>query len=393
LRTQNPDATSASFDESPLTTDTKQKQAGDETLTQGQPTPSESTPGTSEITSEQLSIRKRLLNWRTLVPLAIVIALLVYAGHNLQIDPAQTWTAIHNANLIFFLVAFLIYYLSFPIRTLRWRLLLENVGYNRENNIPLPGFWKLVEIVYISWFANAIVPAKLGDLYRAYLLRQEIGVSATRTFGTVLAERLLDLTVLLLLFVSAIIVSLHANLPSFLRAGLYVTLVIVILGIVALFLLRIYREQIRHFVPHRFQDHYDHLHEGTLGSFRRIPWLVTLTVVIWMCEAGRFFFIALSLNLINGSLLHLGTAAIFISLGEALLSTVPFTSGGIGLVEGGMLGMLLLFTTARNLAAAGVLLDRTISLFSILIIGFIVFLLAAARRASQQKKREPPYKS
>lgn len=343
------------------------------------------TNNTAEISSSQLSLSKRLLNWRTLVPLVIVLGLLVYTAQKLQINPGQTWAAMRNANPLFFLAAFLTYYISFSIRTLRWRLLLENVGYTGTSPIVLPRFAKLLEIIYISWFANAIVPAKLGDLYRAYLLRQESGVSATRTFGTVLAERLLDLCVLLLLFLASIIISLHQNLPTFLRAGLYITLAIVILGIVALFLLRIFRTRIRRFIPQRFQDHYDHLQEGTLGSFKRIPLLGTLTVAVWLCEAGRFFFITLSLNLIPGNLAHIGAAAMFIALGEALLTIVPFTSGGIGLVEGGMIGMLALFTTSRNLGAAAVLLDRTISLFSILLIGLIVFLIVSGRRAARQR--------
>lgn len=349
----------------------------------------EEQPGTKsvgEISSSQLSLRKRLLNWRTLVPLAIVLVLLVYTAQKLQINPGLTWAAIRNANVFFFLAAFLTYYLSFPIRTLRWRFLLENAGYTGQNGAgSLPGFIKLWEIVYISWFANAIVPAKLGDLYRAYLLRQEAGVSATRTFGTVLAERLLDLSVLLLLFLASIIISLHENLPPFLSTGLYLTLSVVVLGIAGLFFLRFFRSSIRRFVPQRFQNHYDHLQEGTLGSFKRIPLLGLLTVAVWLCEAGRFFFIVLALNLISGSLSHIGAVAMFIALGEALLTIVPFTSGGIGLVEGGMIGMLALFTASRNLGAAAVLLDRTISLFSILLIGLIVFLIAAGQRAARAR--------
>lgn len=343
------------------------------------------TEGEPEISRAQLSISKRLLNWRTLVPLVIVLGFLIYTAQKLQINPAQTWAAMRSANVFLFLAAFFTYYFSFLIRTLRWRLLLENVGYTRESKHPLPGFGKLLEILFTSWFANAVVPAKLGDFYRAYLLRQDAGVSATRTFGTVIAERLLDLMVLLVLFLSAIIISLHENLPSLLRTGLYATLAIVILGVVALIVLRLFRDQIRRVIPARFQGYYDHLQEGTLGSFRRIPLLVPLTVVIWLCEAGRFFFVALSLNLIAGSLLHIGAAAMFIALGEALLTIIPFTSGGIGLVEGGMIAMLALFTPSHNLSAAGVLLDRTISLVSILVIGLIVFLIASARRAARKR--------
>lgn len=348
------------------------------------------TPGQAEreITREQLSLRKRLLNWRTIVPLVIVLALLIYSAQKLNINPQQTWTAIHSANVIFFLAAFLSYYLSFPLRALRWRLLLENAGYTKSNGVHLPRFWKLVEIVYVSFFANAVVPAKLGDLYRAYLLRQDIGVSTARSFGTVLAERLLDLIVLLLLFISALMISLHQNLPPQLHAGLFVTLALVIVGIVALFILRIFRHHIGRMVPARFRGHYNHLQEGTLGSFQRLPLLAVLTIAVWSCEALRFFFVALSINLIGGNPLHILAAACFIALGEALLTVVPFTGGGVGLVEAGMFAMIALFTSGnKSLSAAAILLDRSISLLSILAIGFIVFLIAFGRQAAKQSKQ------
>ncbi|MGH2508367.1 MAG: flippase-like domain-containing protein, partial [Ktedonobacteraceae bacterium] len=175
MPTYNPG--NASSDEIPLTAEEKGGM------------PDQERPGATahqaNITHEQLSISKRLLNWRTLIPLAMVLGLLAYTAQKLQINPAQTWAALRNANVLYFFAALLTYYLAFPIRTLRWRMLLENVGYTRENGVHLPRFCKLLEILYVSWFTNAIVPAKLGDVYRAYLLRQEAEVSATRTFGTV----------------------------------------------------------------------------------------------------------------------------------------------------------------------------------------------------------------
>ena len=348
------------------------------------------TPVEPEITVEQLSIGKRLLNWRTIVPLVIVIVALVYFAQKAQINPQQTWSAIRTANILLVLAAFSIYYLSFPIRTLRWRLLLQNIGYTKENGSELPKFWKLLEIIYISWFANVIVPAKLGDLYRPYLLRQETGLPASRTLGTVLAERLLDFIILLLLFIPAVMISLHENLPLQLQLGLKITLGAVIAGIAALFLLRLFPRQIGRLVPQRFRGHYNHFQEGTLGSFRRVPSLTGLTVGVWACESLRFFFVALALNLIGGSFLHILTAALFIALGEALLTVVPFTGGGVGLVEGGMLAMIALFlphSANTSLAAAAIVIDRTISLLSILVIGFIVFMIAFGMRTARQQKK------
>lgn len=348
-------------------------------------------PQEPEINQNQLSIARRLLSWRTIIPLVIMIAALAYFAKQANINPQQTWTALKSANIAFVLVAFFIYYLSFPIRTLRWQMLLQNVGYTKANGVELPAFPKLLEILYISWFANVIVPAKLGDLYRAYLLRKETGLSASRTFGTVLAERLLDLIVLLLLFIPAVIISLHENLPPQLQTGLKVAMALVLLGIAGLFVLRRFPTQIARLVPARFQGHYGHFQEGTLGSFRRVPTLSLLTVMVWACESTRFLFVALAFHLIGGDALHIITAALFIALGEALLTVVPFTSGGIGLVEGGMLAMIALFTSNTSLAAAAILTDRTISLFSILFFGFIVFMFAFgrdARKAAKQAKEK-----
>ena len=330
---------------------------------------------------------KRLLNWRTLLPLLVVIVALVIFAQRANINPQKTWDVIRSANLFFFLVAFVIYYCSFAIRTLRWRCLLENVGFTHANGIQLPKFWKLVEIIYISFFANGVVPAKLGDLYRAYLLRQEIGVSTTRSFGTVLAERLLDLIVLLLLFIPAILISLHANMPPQLHGSLEILLTIVVAGIAGLFVLRMAREPVAKLVPLRFRDHYYHFQEGTLGSFRRVPTLTGLTVGVWTCEALRFFFVATSLSLIGGSFIHILSAAVVIGLGEALLTALPTTGGGVGLVEGGMVAMIALFyrgPDAINLTAAAILLDRAISLFSVLLIGLVIFLIEFGRKATQK---------
>jgi uncharacterized protein (TIRG00374 family) len=342
-------------------------------------------PG-EEVTREQLSLGRRLLHWRTLVPLAIVLVALTIFALKVNINPQKTWAAIRSANLFFFLLAFGIYYFSFVIRAWRWRILLGNAGFTEANGVHLPKLRKLIEIIYISFFANSVVPAKLGDLYRAYLLRQEIGVSTTRSFGTVIAERMLDLIVLLLLFIPAIIVSLHEHLPSQLCVSLELLLAIVVLGIGLLFVLRFAREPVARLIPRRFRPQYYHLQEGVLGSFHRIPVLAGLTVGVWSCEALRFFFIALSLNLIGGSFVHILAASIFIGLGEALLTVVPTTGGGVGLVEGGMVAMIALFasgTNTINLAAAAILLDRTITLFSILIFGFIVFLIAFGRKVGK----------
>jgi uncharacterized protein (TIRG00374 family) len=340
----------------------------------------------------QLNLGKRLLSWRTLVPLVIVVVILALAVKSFVTGfrPAAIASAIAHANLAFYLLGGALYYVSFAIRVVRWRMMLVNAGIGRAGTARLPGFARLFEILYLAWFANTVVPAKLGDLYRAYLLKQEANISATRSFGTILAERLLDFIILSLLFVGAalvnlgtILAALDAKIRATLQVGLIVLFALILAGLVALIALRAFRDAMRTRIPERFRARYDDFQIGTLGAFKRLPMLLGLTVLVWCCETGRFFFIAKSIDILPSLAPQAFFAAMFIALGESLLTAVPFTSGGIGFVEAGMLAMLLVFVhgpDTQNQAAAAIVLDRSITLVSILLFGSLLYLLVFVRQ-------------
>ena len=58
------------------------------------------------------------------------------------------------------------------------------------------------------------MPAKLGDVYRAYLLKINSPVSLSRTFGTVFIERVLDLFAIVMLGLAAGFVAFRSGLPA-----------------------------------------------------------------------------------------------------------------------------------------------------------------------------------
>jgi hypothetical protein len=57
---------------------------------------------------------------------------------------------------------------------------------------------------------------------------------------------------------------------------------------------------------------------------------------------------------------------------------VPATPGGLGLVEGGIIGVLssALFAVAAPVAVAVALLDRVINYWSIIVFGFVLYLVS-----------------
>ena len=74
----------------------------------------------------ELSIARRLGDWKTLVSFGFAVLVLVFVVAKGGIDPSAIWARVRTANPFFFVVAVVVYYSTFPIRGYRWKILLQN---------------------------------------------------------------------------------------------------------------------------------------------------------------------------------------------------------------------------------------------------------------------------
>ena len=74
------------------------------------------------------SLRRRFLSVRNVVAIAIASSLLFFLIVQFDLDLESTWLEIKRTNPVLYVAAFAIYYLSFPVRSIRWRVLLEDSG-------------------------------------------------------------------------------------------------------------------------------------------------------------------------------------------------------------------------------------------------------------------------
>ena len=83
------------------------------------------------------------------------------------------------------------------------------------------------------------------------------------------------------------------------------------------------------------------------------------------------------------------------ALSASLLTAVPLTPAGIGFVEGGVVGLLtIVYGVSTSDALAITLVDRSISVLSIIILGSIAYAISPKRRGlgvqSAAPARRPP---
>src|SRR5581483_9260051 len=226
--------------------------------------------------TDEVAVRRTLFGWRELVSTLIPLALIAVAARN--VDWGEAGRALARSQPYLVVLALVVYYATFPLRSWRWARLL------REGGTDL-GWSDLLRILFLGWFVNCVVPAKLGDLYRSFLVKRRFGVSLSRTVGVVVAERLLDLLVVFLLLIVGGYVAFGRTILPDLRI-VYVTgaalALLIVAGIAAMYYVA---PTLARFFPAEVRRIGRLFREGVLHSFRALPLAGPLTVVIWAAEA------------------------------------------------------------------------------------------------------------
>jgi uncharacterized protein (TIRG00374 family) len=139
--------------------------------------------------------------WRGALGMLLSVALLWYAFHG--IEWAEVGVEIRRANLWLLLLSAVAATGIFPLRARRWRTILDPV----EPNLPFGPLWRSTAI---GMMVSNIVPARAGELARAYALSREVDrVPFSTAFASLAVDRVFDALIILLLMFGAML------LPSF----------------------------------------------------------------------------------------------------------------------------------------------------------------------------------
>ena len=320
--------------------------------------------------------KKRIFSLPTLVSFGMAIIFLYFLATRFELDWGQMWQSIRSMDPWKYLLALALYYTSFIFRGIRWQILSRNAGLDEAAGAKMPGVTQFSQMIIMGWFVNSVAWLRLGDAYRAYALSDKARTRFSWSLGTIFAERIMDMaTVFLLIAVGATVYVVTSELTSSGELAIAAAFGLAVLLLAALVIMKFYGTRIARLLPKRFEETYHRFHSGTIGSFRKLPMPFLLSIIGWLLEIARLYFVVQALGMEISLPL-----VIIAALGHAILSTVP-TPGGVGAVEPGLTGLLVLELTRHN-AATVAIVDRSITYLSVIVFGGIMFFfwqLAGAR--------------
>jgi len=255
----------------------------------------------------------------TLIAVGIIVFMLFRVKDDLIV-------ALEHIVWIYLVLAIAVCFLAWLLRGLRYKIILSGIGIQCSLLFS-------TGCIFISQTANLIVPARLGDLVRVFILKHEYGASISQGISSVVVERVFDIVMVALL--GAVSLLFVFNVP-----GEYFWLIVIPLLLGAGFFIFLS-------VSDRFasDNRYigilltmlDQIRQVSL-SVRSILALSSTSIVIWILDVIVCLFVAMMF----GVTIPFAVVTLAIVVGN-LVKAIPLTPGGIGTYE---LAVVAIFSAA-----------------------------------------------
>jgi uncharacterized protein (TIRG00374 family) len=322
--------------------------------------------------------RKGFLKFAVSAAVSLLAGYLALRGVNLK----QVFSEIFQANITLIALTLFLYVAAQVGRSLRWALLLA----------PLQPLSQrlLLPITSIGFLFVWILPARLGEMARPYLLCQNSDISLSAAMGSVVLERLVDATFLVaVLFLCLPVLHIPSWVLAAFRAFVFVLLTIVLLillGSMPWWRQRFMQLAFR-LLPQRIAEalvrFVDTFYTGMQGvaSIQKLLEILAMTLAIWGIGllATWILLHAMGLRL---NWLAATTVLVFNALGIAL----PAAPGFIGSFHYAVILALGLFDVVKDRALAFAILAHFLILVVIVLMG-VIFLNASGLKVSLALKR------
>jgi uncharacterized protein (TIRG00374 family) len=300
---------------------------------------------------------------------AASIGISVLAGYlafrNVQLK--EVIAGIHQVDVVSIGLILILIALGMVGRSFRWGLMLEPLE-------PL-GQRLLLPITSIGFLFIWIIPARLGEVARPYLLHQNSRVGLSAAMGSVVLERLIDAS-FLVVFLALCLPALR--LPGWLLSSfqgfVYVLLtaaLLVLLGSLPGFRNRLL-QVISKLLPSRIAEFLtriaDTFYSGmqSITSMRKFLAILALTIVVWFTNLAAFMVMFRSMDLHLGWLAGI-TVLVLTCLGIAL----PAAPGFIGNYHYAAVVALSIFNVDKVPALALAILIHFLTMVVIVLMGVI----------------------
>ncbi len=263
-------------------------------------------------------------------------------------------------------------FLSHWVRAVRWKYFL--------NPIKKITVTRLFSALMVGYLGNSVLPAHLGEFFRAFIIGRKEKIPASSVFATIVIERIVDL--FSLLAIMAMVLVLY-SFPNWLKEGGYLLFILTICFFMFLVFLKRYHEKANRIVdlllkylPARLSAKIKMMLtsflNGIKGFNRKKDYAIVLihTIIIWVCYIVVLYLSFCIFRLIHPYNLTMMSATLLMVI-TTIGVVIPTSPGYIGTYHLLCQLGLELLGVPRTLGLTYAIVVHAINFFPVILVGII----------------------
>ncbi len=277
-------------------------------------------------------------------------------------------------------IAIIVYIAGMLVRALRWFLIISTRG--------KVAFYTVFKGLVYGYMLNQLLPAKIGEVARAEYLTRKSTPGRSFLLGTIGAERIFDM-VIILLFLGISIVFSETIMSKIQAQWISIALIIVGLGVLIFLLHNVHLlKKLTRFLPAKIKGFVDRVLDSlgesfnVFKSFGSIFKILLLTLLIWLLTCLVFFLIIQDLHIEVPFY-----AYFFIVSAGTFGMIIPSTSANVGVYHAVAMGALMLFMVPKAEAISFAILAHAFYFFPAIILGVKLFGFSQIRKIYRNAKK------
>jgi len=247
------------------------------------------------------------------IPTVIAIGIVAYMLFRVRDD---LFIALQNSIPAYLVLGTVICLSAWWLRGWRYHIILKNLNY-------LVSITASTACIFISQTVNLIVPARLGDFVRVFILKHEYGVTYSEGVSSLVVERVFDIFTVALL--GAVAIFFVPNVPTWFYTIIVLPLVVGVIFFVLLLFMGKFSSENRYIAIVLTILH--EIKRASL-SLKAIVLLGISSVVIWLLD----ILVCVSVVMMFQQQIPFAIIVLAIVIGN-LVKAVPLTPGGVGTYE------------------------------------------------------------
>jgi len=279
-----------------------------------------------------------------------VATLCLYFAFN-QVNIEDIYRALSDANMIYIFVAFIATFVTFILRSLRWKILLDSP---KELKIQ-----KYISTTHVGYFLNNILPFRAGDLARAKLLSNiSTNIKFSFLVGSLVAEKIIDLWIIGLFSIFLILFGFNNVL------GLEFSIGILLLYIITSFIIFG-----NNFLASKIQKQFSitkNFIDGYLLVSKNKVKLGGISILLWCSFVAYMYTLLKSVNIDLSFQQYIGITVI-----TSIVTSLPIAPAAIGTYHLAVIYFLTLYGIGIDQSQTAAILLHSVFLLYSIILGYI----------------------